>query len=226
MSRDLWIFGYGSLMWRPGFAYTRAVHARITGFRRCFCLYSMHHRGTLTRPGMVLGLDRGGACEGIAYLIDAEHATRTHAYLTEREQVSGAYREAYLPVTLLEAGHARVMALAYLVEREHPNYAGRLPLDVQAHLIRGARGISGANIDYLLNTVAHLAELGIRERELERLVGLVGAHLAPGRGAGNEGLSSAGLLAAVRRLPFDAPRLRPFERKRFTHRKHLAAVKF
>ena len=110
------------------------------------------------------------------------------------------------------------------MERQHPNYAGRLPIDVQAHLIRGARGISGANIDYLVNTVAHLADLGIRERELERLVGLVARHLAPGRRRAGTAPSSAGVLAAVRRQPFAAPRLRPYERKRFTHRKRLAAV--
>lgn len=116
------------------------------------------------------------------------------------------------------------MGLAYLVERLHPNYAGQLPLRVQAHLIRGARGISGANIEYLLNTVEHLGELRIRERELERLVGLVGAHLASSRRSDCAHLGAAGILAAVRRMPFDAPRLRPCERSRFVHRRHLAAV--
>lgn len=222
--RDLWIFGYGSLMWRPGFPYKRAVHARLTGYRRCFCLYSMHHRGTIHRPGLVLGLDRGGTCEGMAYLVDAADAARVHAYLTEREQVSGAYREAWLPLSLLDGSHEHVMGLAYLVERLHPNYAGQLQIRVQAHLIRGASGISGSNIEYLLNTIGHLAELGIRERELERLVGLVGAHLASSRRSGGTQLDAAGILAAVRRMPFDAPRLRPFERKRFVHRRHLAAV--
>ncbi len=222
MMRDLWIFGYGSLMWRPGFPFVRAVHARLTGYHRGFCLYSMHHRGTLARPGLVLGLDRGGTCEGIAYLVDREHAHAVHAYLTEREQVSGAYREAYLPVTLLDGSHANVMALAYLVERLHPNYAGTLPLGVQAHLIRGARGISGNNVDYLLNTVAHLGELGIRERGLERIVAVAAPHLKAGRISASP--TSSGLLASVRCRPFAAPRLRPFERKRYVHRKHMAAV--
>jgi cation transport protein ChaC len=222
--RDLWIFGYGSLMWRPGFAYVRAVHARLDGYKRCFCLYSMHHRGTIHRPGLVLGLDRGGTCEGIAYLVEPSSAHAVHAYLTEREQVSGAYREAWLPIHLQDESRAQVMGLAYLVEREHPNFAGRLPISTQAHLIRGARGVSGPNIEYLLNTVAHLLELGIRERELERLVGLVGAHLAESRRVDSVRLGVGGIMTAVRRLPFAAPRLRPFERKRFVHRRRLAAV--
>jgi cation transport protein ChaC len=86
---DLWVFGYGSLMWRPGFAYEEAQHARLTGYRRCFCIYSVHHRGTTERPGMVLGLDRGGACEGIAYRVSAANATQTTRYLRAREQVNG-----------------------------------------------------------------------------------------------------------------------------------------
>ena len=86
---DLWVFGYGSLMWRPGFAYEEAQHARLTGYRRCFCIYSVHHRGTTERPGMVLGLDRGGACEGIAYRVSAANAAQTTRYLRAREQVNG-----------------------------------------------------------------------------------------------------------------------------------------
>jgi cation transport protein ChaC len=222
--RDLWIFGYGSLMWRPGFTYVRAIHARLDGYRRCFCLYSMHHRGSIERPGLVLGLDRGGTCEGMAFLVGAADASRVHAYLTEREQVSGAYREAYLPIRLLNEEAERVSALAYLVERHHPNYAGPLPLSVQAHLIKGARGVSGRNIDYLLSTMAHLDELGIRERELERVAGLVGPHLSSSRQTSGIAIASAGLFNAVRRRPFEAPRLRPFERKRFIHRRHLVAV--
>ena len=91
---DLWVFGYGSLMWRPGFAYEDAQHARLTGYRRCFCIYSVHHRGTARRPGLVLGLDRGGACEGIAYRVAARNAAETIRYLRAREQVNGVYRDA------------------------------------------------------------------------------------------------------------------------------------
>jgi cation transport protein ChaC len=171
---DLWVFAYGSLMWRPAFAFEEAVHARITGWRRCFCIYSVHHRGTPERLGMVLGLDRGGACEGMAYRIAAPRAAAIRAYLRAREQVSGVYREAFLPVELEHRASKEVTALAFIAERAHPAYAGRLPLALQARLIRGGKGLSGANLDYLVSTVRHLAELGIRERELERLVTLAG----------------------------------------------------
>ena len=97
---DLWLFAYGSLMWRPGFAYEEARRARLTGYRRCFCIYSVHHRGTPERLGMVLGLDRGGVCEGIAYRIAAAAWRRRVRYLRARELINGVYREALLPVEL------------------------------------------------------------------------------------------------------------------------------
>jgi cation transport protein ChaC len=173
-SHDLWVFAYGSLMWRPGFPYEEARRARLTGYRRAFCIYSVHHRGRPERLGLVLGLDRGGACEGVAYRIAAPKVAQTRAYLRAREQVNGVYREALVPVELEPYPALEVMALTYIVERAHPTYAGRLPGSTQARLIRAARGVSGANLDYLVSTVRHLEELGIRERELERLVTLVG----------------------------------------------------
>jgi cation transport protein ChaC len=155
----------------------------------------VHHRGTPERLGLVLGLDRGGACEGVAYRIAAADVASTLAYLRARELVNGVYREALVPIEL-EPGAgsdpsprglpgknkggcegsdpSEVMALAFIVERAHHTYAGRLPLATQVRLIRAAKGVSGANLDYLVSTVRHLNELGIRERELERLVTLVG----------------------------------------------------
>jgi cation transport protein ChaC len=171
---DLWVFAYGSLMWRPGFQYEEALHARLTGYRRCFCIYSVHHRGTPERLGMVLGLDRGGVCEGIAYRIAAARVAETLRYLRARELINGVYREVHVPVELEQDRCAEVMALTFIVERAHPNYAHQLPLATQAKLIRGGRGVSGANLDYLVSTVRHLNELGIRERELERLVVMAG----------------------------------------------------
>jgi cation transport protein ChaC len=170
---DLWVFAYGSLMWRPGFPFEESRRARLTGYSRRFCIYSVHHRGTPERLGLVLGLDRGGVCEGVAYRVSAAQSDEVRAYLRAREQVSGVYREALVPVEL-EHPQAAVMALAYIVERAHPAYAGRPPLRLQAQLIRGAKGLSGANLDYLVSTVRHLHELGIRERELERLVVMAG----------------------------------------------------
>ena len=174
---DLWLFAYGSLMWRPGFPHAEARRARLTGYRRAYCIYSVHHRGRPERMGMVLGLDRGGACAGVAYRIAAADVAAARAYLRARELVNGVYREALLPIELAHApGGAPVeaMALAFIVERAHPSYAGRLPPLLQARLIRGASGLSGANLDYLVSTVRHLIDLGIRERELERLVNMIG----------------------------------------------------
>ncbi len=105
---DLWVFGYGSLMWRPGFAYEEARHARLTGYRRCFCIYSVYHRGTAKRPGLVLGLDRGGACEGIAYRVAGAGRCANRRYLRAREQVNGVYREAHVPVALIEGPRREV----------------------------------------------------------------------------------------------------------------------
>jgi cation transport protein ChaC len=218
----LWVFGYGSLMWRPGFAHARAVRARLTGYHRGFCLYSMHHRGTEARPGLVLGLDRCGVCEGMAFLVPPERIAATLAYLTEREQVSGVYRETYLPITLEEGARPEVVGLAYVVERAHPSYAGTLPLETEADLIRGAEGISGTNLDYLINTLAHLAQLGIRERRLERLMARIGAYLGRGTPDAHVSPRARAVRTAYCRHRFAAPRLRPYERVRFVHRKHLA----
>ena len=219
---DLWVFAYGSLMWRPGFAIEEAVRARLTGWRRCFCIYSVHHRGTPERLGMVLGLDRGGVCEGLAYRVAAPQAAAIRAYLRDREQVSGVYREALLPVELERHPPAEVMALAFIVERSHPAYAGRLPLSLQARLIRGGKGLSGANLDYLVSTVRHLAELGIRERDLERLVTLVGPLAWRRARAQHTSPYAAALLRAEQRRPPPVRRrTRRADRERFLFRLKL-----
>ena len=219
---DLWVFGYGSLMWRPGFTYKEARHARLTGYRRCFCIYSVYHRGTPARPGLVLGLDRGGACEGIAYRVAAPNAAQTVRYLRAREQVNGVYREAHVPIELIEGPRHEVLALTYIVERAHPSYAGRLPLALQARLIRAGSGRSGNNLDYLLSALRHLDELGIRERELERVLALIGPHTARCGTAGHASPYVAGLLRAARTRPPAVRRLlRPAELRRFLHRLHL-----
>jgi len=219
---DLWIFGYGSLMWKPGFAYAEAARARLIGYRRCFCIYSVNHRGQPARPGLVLGLDRGGACDGVAYRIAPEHARATAEYLRVREQVNGVYREALVPVTIEEGRRREVMAQAYIVERAHPSYTGPLSLAEQARLIRGAKGISGANLDYLINTLAHLDMLDIHEPELGRILTLIGPHFAR---CATDGLASpraAALLKVCRHLPCDAPASRPGDRRRFIHRRQIA----
>ena len=223
---DLWVFAYGSLMWRPGFIYTEQAKARLDGYRRCFCVYSTHHRGCPARPGLVLGLDRGGSCEGVAFRVEATHAAAVRDYLRAREQISGVYRETMKPVQLLDGSHRRVQALAFIVERAHPSYARRLTLGRQCRLIRGARGISGPNLDYLINTVRHLEELRLRDPELRRLLVLIGPHIARGIENGNNDASmknarAAALLAVSRRHPIDVRRLRLGERRRFLYRLKL-----
>ncbi len=222
-SHDLWIFAYGSLMWRPGFPFEETVHAKLTGWRRSFCIYSRYHRGSPRRPGLVLGLDRGGVCEGIAFRVSPKAAHETLEYLREREQVISVYREALVPVTLLTGDRPEVMAVTYLVERAHPSYTGPLALSIQAHLIRGGCGLSGSNIDYLANTLAHLAELGIRERDLERLIGLVGPHIARGGAHVHVRPSASALVEACRKHPVRVPRLRPEDARRFGYRNVLVA---
>ena len=179
---DLWVFGYGSLMWRPGFDYVERIDARLIGAHRALCVYSFVHRGTPERPGLVLGLDRGGACRGIAFRVAAAKRAETVAYLRSREQVTMVYREFVRPVRLKINPERVVPALCYMVDRSHPQYAGRLTLEQQVHHVRQGHGQSGNNRDYVIATVGALEELGYRETELhllaERLKGVHETHAA------------------------------------------------
>jgi cation transport protein ChaC len=174
---DLWVFGYGSLMWRPGFDFKERISARLIGLHRALCVFSFVHRGTPERPGLVLGLDRGGMCRGVAYLVAAAKRAETIAYLREREQVTSVYLETMRQIELEDAGRRRVRALCYIVDRSHVQYAGRLSMTESLHLIRQGRGSSGANPDYVVETVRALEALGYREGELHRLAAhLKGTH--------------------------------------------------
>ena len=164
-----WVFGYGSLMWRPGFDFIEKAPAALIGAHRSLCIYSFHHRGTQAHPGLVLGLDEGGACRGVAFRVAQANADATLTYLREREQVTDVYVEAMKPVSLLDGSGRELEALCYIVDRGHPQYAGRLSLERQAELVRSASGLSGNNIDYVLNTVRHLEEVGIHDVELMAL---------------------------------------------------------
>jgi glutathione-specific gamma-glutamylcyclotransferase len=166
MMGDLWVFGYGSLMWRPGFPFVAREMALIRGYHRALCVYSHVHRGTPERPGLVLGLDRGGSCRGIAFRVAAEHRDETIAYLRAREQVTSVYREVYLNA---ELGSGSVTALSYAVDRRHAQYAGRLERDDIVRLVAQGQGVSGANPDYVRATQAHLTELGIADATLDWL---------------------------------------------------------
>jgi cation transport protein ChaC len=178
-AEDLWVFAYGSLMWRPDFPFVERVEARLVGAHRALCVYSFVHRGTPERPGLVLGLDRGGACRGIAYRVPMAERTSTVAYLRAREQVTSVYRESMRPVWLKQSPQRQVSALCFMIDRGHAQYAGRLSLDQQLHHVRQGHGQSGANRDYVIATVTALEELGFRETELHLLAErLAGTHEA------------------------------------------------
>jgi cation transport protein ChaC len=174
---DFWVFGYGSLIWRPGFAHVETARARLFGFRRSLCVYSWVHRGTQARPGLVLGLDRGGSCIGLAFRVPGELRDEVIAYLHERELVTSVYQERLLPVRL-ETG-ASAMALCYVVDRTHKQYAGRLSVEEAAQVVSGGLGQSGRNEEYLFNTVNHLEALGIRDHWLEGVAARVRQEASP-----------------------------------------------
>lgn len=163
---DLWVFAYGSLMWRPGFSFVQSHLGSLRGYRRGLCVWSWVHRGTPARPGLVLGLDRGGGCLGRVYRIAARHRVPVLDYLYEREMVTDVYRPRIVRV---RADRRIRNALAFIVERRHPQYAGRLDPESAARVVRHAVGKSGRNIDYLKSTLEHLRDMRIREPYLRRV---------------------------------------------------------
>lgn len=165
----MWVFGYGSLIWDPGFPVAEAHVARLPGWHRSFCMRSIHHRGTPQAPGLVLALDRaaGAHCDGLAFRVAPGAEDATLAALRERELISSAYLETRLTVDLHSGG--RVEALAYVIDPDHAQYCGGLPLEDQAAIIARATGGRGPNRDYLFATAAHLADLGIADADLEWL---------------------------------------------------------
>jgi glutathione-specific gamma-glutamylcyclotransferase len=164
---SLWVFGYGSLMWRPGFAYARRCKALLRGWRRALCIYSHVHRGSPDQPGLVLGLDRGGACQGVAFEVDGALREPTIRYLREREQVTSVYLERVAAVTL--QGGGRVLAVTYVADRLHDQYAGRLDREAMLERVRAGQGQFGHNTEYVLETYDHLREIGVRDSDLEWL---------------------------------------------------------
>jgi cation transport protein ChaC len=165
--RDFWVFAYGSLMWRPGFEFVEACPALLRGYHRAFCIASTHYRGSPEVPGLVLGLDRGGACRGRAYRIAAEQAAKVARYLHEREMVGGVYEPRWLKI---KTPRGERTAAAYVADRQNEQYAGKLPDDQIVAAIRRGVGVAGSNRDYLRSTVEHLDELGIADGPLHRLL--------------------------------------------------------
>ncbi|MEM6664837.1 MAG: gamma-glutamylcyclotransferase [Pseudomonadota bacterium] len=185
---ERWVFGYGSLMWRPGFDHLERRHARIDGVCRSLCVLSHVHRGTPERPGLVLGLDAGGACEGVAFRVALEDWPDVLAYLRAREQVTGVYLERSHPIMLMSeeptrpgcegAEQRQVEALCYVVDQTHVQYAGSLTTSKMVDIVMGAIGQSGPNPDYVLNTVAHLAEMDVHDPDLFELADRIRSHPA------------------------------------------------
>ncbi len=172
---EFWVFGYGSLMWRPGFEHLGGQRARLFGFHRSLCLESRVHRGTPERSGLVLALDRGGSCIGIAYQVDQAHWDQVVTYLRERELVTNAYLERVITIRLSDG--RLVQAITYVMDRTHEQYAGALNVEEAAARVIGAVGISGANEEYVFNAVDHLKALGIRDHWLESVANSISAKL-------------------------------------------------
>src|ERR1700759_5199292 len=170
---DLWVFGYGSLMWRPGFEFIEQVPARLIGEHRALCVYSFDHRGTPEQPGLVLGLDRGGACRGLAYRVAGRAGRETVQYLRDREQTTNVYREVMRSVWLENEARQRISALTYVVDRGHVQYAGRLSLADQLRHVSQGHGRSGNNRDYVLSTVKSIEAQGFRDPQLHQLAAML-----------------------------------------------------
>lgn len=174
----MWVFAYGSLMWRPDFRHAEIRPAVLRGYHRRLCVYSVTYRGTRERPGLVFGLDRGGSCRGRGLRVAAPDVDDVVAYLYEREMINRVYHPRMVGLDL--AGGERVEALAFVADRSHEQYAGKIADAAAAALVLQGEGRGGHCIEYLRNTAEHLAELGIRDRHLERVLKLAEARLAGG----------------------------------------------
>lgn len=164
---DFWVFGYGSLMWNPEFPHVQWAPALVHGYHRALCISSHRWRGTPERPGLVLGLDRGGACRGIAFRVQSTDVATTLEALWAREMRRGIYRPRLLRARLADRD---VKALAFVADPSHPEYAGHLSADETAVRVANCCGARGPNIEYLVRTIAHLAELGVRDHYLQRVL--------------------------------------------------------
>lgn len=176
------VFGYGSLIWNPGFSFLSAQLGLLRGAHRSLSIISHYHRGTREAPGLVFGLTRGGSCRGMVFEVEAPVWAEVRAYLDGRELVTAVYRDVWRPVHLADG--RRVQALTYVVDEAHEQFAGQLSIEQQLAMIRAGVGISGRNVDYVLNTARHLAKLGIRDRALMALASQLQAEGVEGEGAG------------------------------------------
>jgi cation transport protein ChaC len=163
----VWLFAYGSIMWNPGFAFTESAPALLRGWHRAFCIYSYRYRGTPEKPGLVLGLDRGGSCRGVVFRLPDEQADAIIEQCDTRELVTGVYIRRQVTV---QTSAGPVTGWAYVTDRKHQQYAGKLDEAEKVRLIvQGVNPQGATNIEYLENTVRHLADLGIDDPYLRRL---------------------------------------------------------
>tara|TARA_B110000196_G_scaffold301112_1_gene294992 strand:- start:376 stop:924 length:549 start_codon:yes stop_codon:yes gene_type:complete len=167
---EVWIYGYGSLLWDPGFDYEERRPALLHGYHRSFCVYSEYYRGTVERPGLVLGLDRGGSCRGVAYRLRPELARPVLNYLWDREMIYNVYEPRIVQIRLSDR---LALSRTFIANRLHEQYAGRLSLLEKSRLIRQGMGVGGANIEYLANTMSHLTALGVDDVGVRRLSEMV-----------------------------------------------------
>ena len=165
---DFWIFGYGSLMWSPGFRCSEKSAAKVHGYHRSLCVYSHRYRGTPARPGLVMGLCRGGSCWGMALRVAAAQAPRVLANLWRREMRNHVYEPRFVPVRI--RGGRRIRALAFVADPAHRQFAGDLSLRRTAQYVAQGRGERGRNVDYVSSTIAHMHELGLRDPHLDRIL--------------------------------------------------------
>lgn len=169
----LWVFAYGSLLWRPGFPYRGQRRARLHGYHRALRVWSVHHRGTDHRPGLVLGLDRGGCCVGSAFEVAEEHKRTVAEYLWEREMVTSVYVPRLVRVHADGGEPGPIPALTFVLDRGHPQYAGTLSAEEAVHHVRAASGLSGDNPEYVRETVRGLERIGIDDHGLQAVVRLL-----------------------------------------------------
>ena len=165
-----WLFAYGSLMWEPNFPFTEQRRAILDGYHRALCVYSWVYRGTEETPGLVFGLEHGGQVEGIAFHIAAEHAEDVFAQVYDREMVTAVYKPVWTTCGLADGQSENVDALAFVAEHSNRQYAGERSQTETLDLVRHGHGKAGPCTEYVMNTVNHLRDLGIRDEGLEQVV--------------------------------------------------------
>jgi cation transport protein ChaC len=178
---ELWVFGYGSLMWSPCFSFREHRLARVHGYHRALCILSTRYRGTHSKPGLVMGLCRGGSCWGMAYRIGERDVQRCLQRLWHREMPRRVYEPRLVPIRLRNG--RRVRALAFVADPAHPSYVRELDLHGRARLVAQGIGQRGPCVDYIRNTLDHMHEVGVRDPHLERVLEAALSLQNRGRGA-------------------------------------------